>query len=472
MTARRPWALLGGRRPVLALILGLVGGGATAGFAGYYLRAAWNGYANCPGGSGSGCAPHPFWGLTPELYLFACFVGVGAGVLVAAIAAASFLGRMDTRRAAYALVGLSAIGVIAYGGLGVGVAAGAAAGAVLLRSRSSRAPSPSEWSGSLPTGVPPVLRAPKRSLTDRPPVTEWDGILAVAPAGPPGRGRTRVSLPSADRLSLALARSRVAVAVGAGAGLPPVPLAPLPPPPAFLRGSATDTAPRAPRPAVGTEGFPSGLSRPAPPAAPAAVRPAAPPKAVTGPQRWQPTAADIARWAGGDRAPAAGASAAGPPAAETLLAAPTPAGQARAPLPGSGPRPLAEFQFPVPSGATTAPDRLEGITGPSASPPEGGALTETAAAEGGSRPYLAGPLRAPTPKGSPSPAPSSPAVVFRAPTAARLEQGEAPVPRPPRPTGALPAQRVRAWSCPQCKTINAPWSPRCTQCKAEAPPLA
>ncbi len=59
----------------------------------------------------------------------------------------------------------------------------------------------------------------------------------------------------------------------------------------------------------------------------------------------------------------------------------------------------------------------------------------------------------------------------------------APKPEGPAPSGAAKAPggatrspgtsssnpRTRAWRCPSCRLVNAPWSPRCTSCQAEAP---
>lgn len=455
MTARRPWVLSLGRRPVLPFLLALVAGGATAGFAGYYVHAAWSGFVNCPSGSGSGCAPHPFWGLPPELYLIACVLGIGAGVLTAGLGGVLLLGLMDSRRVAYLLVALSAIGVIAYGGLAVGTVAGVLAGWLVLRSRGAPSPAPTEWSGSLPTGVPPVRGASKRSLTDRPPVTEWSGIFATAPNSPPGRGRGRVALPTADRLAAALAKGRAAsLRQGAVAAYPPA-IVVLPPPPVGLRGLA--------RPS-GVGAGPGGRPSPLAPVAPAhprtsvspfeagAVPPGTPSPLV---RRWKAETAEISPWA----------------TPKTPVAPPEPV----RPAVESPATPTSVLGEGIPTVGEVAsaetPSRPTETYAPAARPAPAVPGAEPSALSG--RPYLGGPLRAPLPR---APAAPAPAAGPSGPAAAAMAADHVPelvapvlVSRPPPPSVPLAKGRTRAWRCPNCQLINAPWTPRCTKCKAEPP---
>jgi hypothetical protein len=477
MSARRPWALSVGRRPILPLLLALVAGGATAGFGAYYVGAAWSGFVHCPSGGGSGCAPHPFWGLPPELYLIACLLGIGAGILTAVLGGLLFLGWMESRRVAYGIVALSAIGVIAYGGLGVGTVAGVVAGWLVLRARGARSPAPSEWSGSLPTGVPPVLRGSKRSLTDRPPVTEWSGIFAAAPSSPPGRGRNRVSLPTADRLALALAKGRAAgLRQGAAVAYPPAVVV-LPPPPIGLRGLARPSTV-----GVGTaRGVPvatAGLTVPAPPSSlssteTVALRPVSPSPLV---RRWKAETAEITPWAS--------------PKADAV---PSPAAAARAGEPSPAPSPVPSVEgipalgdvttgMPppiLPSSAPVAPGTAEGppsLPLPAAAPATS-APTAAAPTPGAGPSYRTGPLRSPFTR-SPTPStpsePSSFTPTYAPATGVAPGGPSAPAPplavsRPAPPTVPLAKGRTRAWRCPNCQLINAPWSPRCTKCKTEAP---
>lgn len=235
MTSRGLWAAGVGRRPVIPLALSLGGGAATAGVAGYYVSAAWSAFQRC--GSGH-CASRPFWGFSAELYLLACLVGILAGCLTGAVGVLAYGRALGGRRAAYATIALSGLGVIAYGGLGAGVAAGVVAGALLWSAANARAKAPSEWSGSLPVGVPPVLHGPKRPLTDRPAVIEWRGAFAASRPGPPNTGGGRPQLPTADRLAAALERSRHAVPRSRSGGYLAPPVVVLPPPPLGLRGYA------------------------------------------------------------------------------------------------------------------------------------------------------------------------------------------------------------------------------------------
>jgi hypothetical protein len=479
--------------PLLALLLSLVSAGATAGFAGLYLRSAWSGVASCSSTGASGCAAHPFWGFPPELYLLACLLGVGAGALVAVVGGLAFRGILDPERAGYGIVALSAVGVISYGGLGVGVVAGVAAGTLFLRSKKSRSKAPSEWSGSLPPGVPAVPPGSKRKLASRPPVTEWSGIFATAPQAPPNLGKTRTPLPSADRLSAALQRSRVASTLPRSNGPLPPPAIVLPPPPTGLRSSVRP----APRPASAPPPAPARPASP-PPAAPVAglappgtsVTPQARPWPAPAERRGPLEASEFSPWAGAVQPP------------------PQPAPPASRPAPGATPRsvsPTGAFAA-APAEVVLPPPQL--VSARSSAPPVGGAPPPKPVPTPASA-RLAGPLRSPlrnaeAPPGqwsaTPSPAPrpaafpgppaAAPPPAFATvipppspPTAPALQApatpprlfDTAPQPptasRPPPPSGPLGKPRVRAWTCSKCGLLNAPWSPRCTRCRTEAPPL-
>lgn len=406
MIVRRPRAPGGSRGLGVPFLLSLVSAGATAGFAGYYLGAAWRGVVDCPTAGAPGCATYPFWGFSPGLYLAACLIGVGGGAAIAVVGALAFLGRLGTQRAGYALVGLSAIAVIAYGGLGLGTVAGIVSGGLVLQARTPRASAPTEWSGSLPTGVPPVPPGSKRPVTSRPPVTEWRGIFATAPQGPPSRGRNRVTLPSADRLALTLQRNRAAPASPAEAGDAPPPVVVLPPPPVGLRSVMPD-APR--------------------------VAPAVPARA----------------------APPAGRGPLGtpPPAAPGVPLFPRGSGPSRRPG-GEGPAPVAPLRtadgpIVTPSLVLGAPPDLphpRGVSPPTTGPVPGAAGTIPPGPPG--RPVASG---------------------LRAPPAGTTARTARPTDRPPQPTGPLPKSRTKAWKCPRCGIVNAPWSPRCTTCRSTAP---
>lgn len=393
----RPWpgAPAGTRGRALPLVFTLVSGAATAGYAAVYLPGAWDGATHCSGSGAAGCATHPFWGFSPALYLGACLLGVTAGVLVAGVGAAVSLGRLDAKRAAYAAVGLSAVGVIAYGGLGVGTVTGVLAGWLLLRGRRRSKEAPAAWDGSSPPAVAPAPSGSRRPLTNRPPVTEWKGIFATAPLGPPVRGRSTVSLPSADNLSAALERSRAPPSAGRELSQPSVVV--LPPPPLRLTSVLPAPARAAPAP-----------PRPAPPISAGPTAPGRPPH--PGP---------------------AGAASTAPP--------PRPVGAAMAP----------------PSPASQGPPSRPAASGPlrggwrSPAPP----------------PASPAPSRPAAPPGSPAPPP------LAWPAAPRAPPATSAAPRPPPPTGPLPKPRKRAWSCPKCGLVNAPWSPRCTRCRTEPPPV-
>ena len=457
MTARRPWVLGAVRRPAFALILSLVSAGAMAGFAGYYLRGAWTGYANCHSSGGPGCPAHPFWGLSPELYLAACLLGIGAGALIAVVGGLAYLGMLDRRRAGYALVALSAIGVIAYGGLGVGTAAGVAAGAMILRARSSRAGAPSEWSGSLPTGVPPVLGGPKRPLTDRPPVTEWDGVFATALAGPPGRSRGRVSLPTADRLSAALEKGRTAGLLRASVAppLPPAVVA-LPPPPTGLRGSfrttpvaATPAPPSMQGPGPGMPGGPGlGAGR-----APVAGTSPSRSDWAHSPDRWQPIASELSPWISPGSVGSGDAEKAAPPVASLP---PSPTGAPEVP-----PYRLGPLRAPPPRPASPPPRSPRAPVAPPTSVPT--STTPPLSFSTAASPAVTSATFAAPPSPTPAHEPAMPLV----PPEPTVTEGS----RPPHPTEAIAKARTRAWRCPSCNLVNAPWSLRCTKCKTEPPPM-
>ena len=548
MTGRRPWVLIPSRRPGLALLLSLVSGAATAGFAGYYVRSAWVGFQSCHYSGGPGCPAHPFWGLSPELYLAACFLGIGAGAVIAGVGVLTFRGLLDSRQAGYALVALSAIGLIAYGGLAVGTIAGVASGALFLRSRLPRANAPSEWSGSLPKGVPAVLGGPKRPLTDRPGVTEWNGVFAATPSAPPGRGRGRVALPTADRLSAALEKSRGAAArLRTSMSFPPAVVV-LPPPPTGIRRTSGGAS-VAPIPAVSVAGVgaatPAMTSRPVTPRASPTSVATSPPLPAT--SRWKPDAAEVTPWAtpatvsepaplGPGLVGSSVAVALPPTSPEPILEIVAPqsptvgAAPSRVDRPARpAPRPLTEFKVPLyepppvfpdlvkpPAVAATAPGENPPLAAPPPPPPggtprprEGGPLrapvvsvaAPIASSTGGAAQPRPPPARAPP---APSPAPSASTVLTPAPPTAPpapaplSQPGVVPappstpagvptplgVPVPPRsaaprepappptpgPNVVAPAKgRTRAWRCPKCNLINAPWSLHCTKCKAEPP---
>jgi len=411
----------------LPLLLCLVSAVATAGYAGIYLSSAWSGARGCGSAGGPGCPPHPFWGAPPALYLLACLLGVASGVLIAAVGGIVLVGRLDARRAGYGVIALSAVGVAAYGGLVIGTVAGVLAGALLLRRRASRAIAPTEWTGSLPTGVPPVAQGPKRPLTSRPPVTEWRGIFATAPLGPPTRGRPPVTLPTADRLSAALERSRAASPAPSPGQAPPVVV--LPPPPIGLRS----VVPRGPALAYG-EPRPVRPPGPSPLATPPPSRGSGKPAV-----RWRAGASDVA------------------PGSAPPLPTPTSLPARSAPPPATvRPGPAAGSSAAMPARPAAARPELGPLRAPRAAPiAPGGAgavppavapLPTVGAVSSSARPTLL-PTRGLGVGGVPGP----------------------PVARPPPPKGPIAKARTKAWKCPKCGLVNAPWTPRCTKCRTNAP---
>ncbi len=435
MSARRPWVLGPAARPRLAFLLAVISGAATAGFAAVFVTAAWHGFFNCPSAGAAGCASHPFWGFSPALYLGACLVGVAAGGVIAALGSLAYLGWLGPRRAAYPIVALAAIGVLSYGGLGIGAGAGVAAGWFLLRPRGSRAVAPSEWSGSLPTGVPAVRGPPKRPLTDRPPVTEWSGVLAGAPMTPASRGGGKVPLPSADRLAAALRRSRVAPGGASLAASASPPIVFLPPPPLALRRGRPSAGPAA-------IAAPTGSS----PEAAVPLRPELP--TGTAPPGTFPPAR-----------PAGASSFSAPPG--TAARAPATAASPGSSTAGSGD---VEPVVAVAPGPAAAAGPLRRAVPPPAIDPSRRSLRTS----GGAPASAAAPRAAIVPPRGPAggaqlrPAGDLPAV----PSVVGADS------RPPPPGGPLSKARAKAWNCPNCKLLNAPWSQFCTACRTPAPPTA
>jgi hypothetical protein len=409
-----------GRSRWLPLLLALVSAGATAGFAGAYLGAAWSGASHCQAATGAGCPAHPFWGFSPDLYLVASCLGVVVGLLVAGLGGGVFLGWLHPRRGGYAIVALSALGLIAYGGLGVGTVAGVAAGALLVRSRTGP-PAPEEWSGSLPTGIPPMPPGSRRPMTNRPPVTEWKGIFATAPLGPPTRGRPSVTLPTADRLSAALERNRAgSVAPRESPDRTPAVVV-LPPPPVGLRSVAPPPLGSVPeRPPVSATA--TSLPRAVGPHEPSGLAPAVGRVASSalGPGPSPSRTPSLAPRAGASTSP------------EAPVARPPPPRAALGPL---------RAGWAAPSGGSVAPS---GMTPPP--------------------PRALGPPATPT-----APRPEPPAWTMPAVTPPARAPPESPTGRPPPPTGPMPKPRSKAWKCPKCGLINAPWTPRCTRCRTEPP---
>jgi hypothetical protein len=468
MTRHRPWTLGSPRRPPLPLVLGLIAGAATAGFAGYFVTAAWNGLKRCSSGGATGCAPHPFWGFSPELYLAACLIGVGAGAVTVGVATVGWWGLLERRRAGYALIALSAIGVIAYGGLGVGVVAGVVAGMLFVRSRPSRSRSPSAWSGSLPVGVPPVAPAARRATGGRPPVTEWNGIFATAPLGPPSRGRTKVALPSADRLSAALQRSRVSGGRVEGNPNGPAPVVVLPPPPVGLRSVPRDggIVPRVP-------------SLPPPPAVSRSSVPSAAPPGRGGPE---PSA--VSPWAASTRPVGTAVPAPAGPMVPGVAGTHAPTSQPSVPVPMTPTAPRSPARA-APLPASRGPLReYRPASGPTSPPPSTPVGSAPSAPPAPPRPAVA-----PLPASVGTPAGRGVAVLSVPPPRSARPTGTAGTPEPPRPPSLGPASpsrmaappgapaapeptvkgRSRAWKCPQCGLVNAPWSSRCTRCQTAAP---
>ena len=471
--------------PLTPLALACLSGGATAGVAGYYLPAVWKAAARCPGPGH--CTAPAFWGFSPEISLLADAVGLVAGAATVALGVFIRRGTAPGRPAGLAVAALGVVGLIAYGGFGVGAAAGVAAGAIFASSKSRRTQAPTEWSGSLPVGVPPVTQGSRRVMTTKPPVTEWEGVFENAPNGPPGLAGRKVSLPPADRLAAALEKSRVA---GTGPATTPPPVVVLPPPPIGLRGVYRGaTIPPVPPPSPE-------------PQIPVASRGAplfVPPLPEAGADRdpdpaWKPHPSELAPWSDADLPsdPDLGSSttmslpeiaAALRPARPSSRAPSNPpasrASRPSTPAQRSPPRPMREFVVPA---LPKEPQALSGSSSAASAPtsPPLPATTETWSA-----------VAPPPPRTGPPPVPRVPA----APTAV-LPRPSGPEPAmdrpslPPPPTFQVPAPvsvapvepdrsgtapvphakgLSRAWKCPACGLVNAPWSTQCTGCKAGAP---
>lgn len=457
MTGARGPGRRGASRAGLAC--SVVSGLSTGGLAGYFLPDAWDDLRSCTPGSRAGaCTSHPFWGFSPELFVVACLVGVVVGVLTVGLGLLTYRGSVRPGLGGTALVVLGLAGLIAYGGLGVGTLAGVVGGVIFRRATAARVGSPNEWSGSIPPGVPPPPRSNRRAVPDRPSVTEWDGIVASAPSGPPGGARQRVALPTADRLAAALEKSRTPGSPSSAA--PPVVV--LPPPPQGLR--SVRSAP----PVITTQASAPPPTRPRPSAA--SVETAGTVEPARG-RRWQPSSGELRPWeppSGAPVPPERGASVSArpvphppPPASASPSATPAPAAH-RAPAPAPA--------------ATVASGGSTGVPGPLRQPLHRPATAPVASPPGSPWPSVPAPAaaRAPAPTAPPSPVPSAPGrppppkpVPTPAPAtvAPSPEVGD----RPPPPSGPAPKARNRAWRCPSCGLVNAPWSHRCTKCKSEAP---
>ncbi len=484
MASGKPLFGAGAHRAGATLGLSVMSGVATAAVAGVYLPAALREAADCPHPpTGSGCAAHPFWGFGPELFLLACAVGLASGILTAIVGLVAVRIRRERTWLGFVVIALSGLGLFAYAGFGVGVVTGVLAGLWLSEPGGSRAPSPSEWSGSFPAGVPPPARGAKRPLTPRPSVTEWDGIVASGPPNPASAGRPRVTLPSADRLAQALERSRQAAPRRPGTPSGPPPTVVLPPPPVGLRGGS-----RIGRPTGGPNGSPASA---APPAIPVPPPPGGPsPAGATG--RWQPDRGELSPWdphGGVPPAPAASAV-----VASELLDRPppprVPAAQGPLRMPRGAPPPAPSPADPGP--VVSAPPTVRAV--PDSPPPPASAASPPAPEPPPARPEPArqapppratsgrpvsvhaspsfmpsgGGPRGPSSRGAPTP---RPAAVATPPVAAPSPPAPIPVAdRPPPPGGPLPKPRSRAWRCPNCKLVNPPWHVACTRCHAPAPP--
>ncbi len=447
MMGRRPfWGALH-QRPDLQLVLSIVGGVATAAVGVLYLPSAWSDVKSCTHPP-AGCGARPFWGFAPSLFLLACLVGVVAGAMMVAVGFLAVRAAPRAGWAGYLVIGLSGAGLLAYGGFGVGVVAGVLAGLLISEPHGSDSPSPEEWSGSLPVGVPPVPRGAKRPPPGRPSLTEWDGIVAASRLSPTGAGRGPVTLPTADRLAKALERSRLSPAAAASSVRGPSPVVFLPPPPVGLRASP---------------GAVRAVSPTTPPPRPVVSRG---PERTVPESRRLPAPASASRWAPepADLGPAVAAPVA-PGPASAPLSPPRPTAPQRT-LPSSdfrlsrGPQSRAHY---VPGTASRGPLRTPRGSDPPPPPtfdpepeepsdrPDPPAADEAA----GTPPFIPGPPSPESPRATAATAPSGPA-------GPRAD-------RPAPPTGAAAKPRTRAWRCPMCKLVNAPWSPKCTRCQAEAP---
>lgn len=403
------------RRAFAALVLTLLSGVSTAAYAGYALSTAWTVSTRCnPPPPGYSCTYTSFWGFGPTEFLLASIAGIATGLLTAVVGWELHRRAFSVTRGTLAIVALSIAGLVAYGGFGVGVVTGIAGGLLFSSLRPRRSRAPSEWSGSLPPGVPPVKAAP-RPMTERPSVSEWDGVSM--PASTSSAAPEKQSLPSADRLAAALARSRLSTPPTERPAESRRAFVLLPPPPSGIPG----------RTAAPSTNLPRGPS-PSPTAAPRreTVRPPAPKPSP-------PPVASVPR--------------PGPPA-------PTVAPASRPPSPTSpavreyDPRQASPPALPRPtSSANRAP------------------------VSGSAAPRAGAPPRAPARPSSPGPSPNLPA---GAAPAAAAPKAAAPPPAP-APVSASPAgtpapSRLRAWVCPGCRLVNAPWSTHCTRCRTAAPP--
>lgn len=460
MASRRPRGRGPERRPSLPLVLSIVAGAATAGVAGGYTNDALGNVRRCGRSSvGPGCTSHAFWGFAPEQFLAACLIGIVAGALIAVVGVLTYRRALRGGWSGYVVIAASFAGIFSYGGFGIGIAAGLLAG-WLLAGEGGGAEAPAEWSGSLPAGVPPAKKPTGRALPPRPPVAEWDGIVA-APSAAPGRaGRPRAALPTADRLAEALRRSRISTATSGSAsgGRPPTVV--LPPPPLGLRGS------------VRTGSIAGSATAPARPPASSANLPARAPSGSS-PARYAPEAREVGAGMRGAPSPLSTAAAVDPDEAMTRSPTPRPelSSPARPPRPSAAesvPRasrgPLREFR----------PATLASVSDTSAPEPEATEPREEAALT--FVPPAALPPDLPIPA---TPAPASPPRVATPPglppvpppAFPEFASSDLPPPteRPPAPSGSHARSRSRAWRCPSCKLVNAPWSPICTRCKITAP---
>ncbi len=434
------------QRAFAALLLSVLSGVATATYAGYALTSAWTIYVDCnPPPTGTSCTYRAFWGLSPTWFLVACLLGIAVGLLIAVVGWELYRRAFGLSLGMYTLMGLSLAGLVAYGGFGIGTAAGVVGSLLFASLQTRRSGAPTEWSGSYPVGVPPVKNAP-RPVTERPAVSEWDG---VALAGAPAAAETPTKLPSADRLAAALRRSRQAVGSGAARPSAAPAMILLPPPPTGLgleppSAPVPTQAPRPSRPPFGGPGaepltgspapraespFGRSAERPPPPTGAPATAPAAVPAAS--PASAAPTHSAGVPWAGSTAA--AGPDPTAPPTAARGLAA----------LPSR----------PQPSRAENSPARASPTT-----------------TVGTPQPAPALPAVPQRPLGSPHPPLPPQAPALPEPAVPSLPPQD--VPNPTAPTGdttrTTPPTRTRAWTCTHCKLVNAPWSAHCTRCRSPA----
>ena len=473
------------RRP---LLLSVVAGASTAGVAAYYLGSAWTDLQNCgKTAPGAGCAAHPIWGFSPQLFVAACLAGLTLGALLVVVGVLAHWGRLGHRSAGLTLIALGILGTIAYAGFGLGAAAAVLAGLLWAFPRRPIPGSPAEWSGSLPVGVPPAPRPSGRALPDRPSVTEWQGAVAASRTGPPGASRARANLPTADRLADALRRSRLSAAQ-TGSDAYPSPVIMLPPPPLGLRamarearvpvesaagpspahpGASPETAPAAGRTGVAAE----VRSRPVTREPAETVSPAPPLPTRMGAGGTPTSSSRTAQDLSGVTLPSAGARASEPRAPGTSVAPPRgrsppreyPAATPEARTATTAGRPVSSEGGPVRTTTVLSIDLSSGAGAGAAATDQ---PVETSAAFS---------VRSP-----PAP-PSPPSLSSRGgppstqggflPERVLPPELEAAL-RPPQPSMAAPKPRVRAWRCPKCRLVNAPWTPRCTRCKTEAPTVA